>query len=171
MSNRILGSISYGVTVGAKTTRKYNVTTRSGIIMARKLADLQDVDLSNQSDQYVLMYDSETATYKSVNPDQVLSSAVISEPNQPGLPQEVIDYFSNVVSPQFRNLSDVDSTNEQNNYIIIYDSSTGKYTVKNPDEVLKASVTDPIQPGLPDEILDQLDVDLDNRIDFDGGEY
>jgi hypothetical protein len=171
MSNRILGSISYGVTVGAKTTRRYNVTTRSGIIMARKLADLQDVDLSNQSDQYVLMYDSESATYKSVNPDQVLSSAVVSEPNQPGLPQEVIDYFSNVVSPQFRSLSDVDSTNEQNNYIIIYDSSTGKYTVKNPDEVLRASVTDPIEPGLPDELIDQLDVDLDNRIDFDGGEY
>lgn len=170
MTNKILGSVSYGVRVGGQK-KKYNVTTRSGIIMARKLADLQDVDLSNQSDQYVLMYDSATATYKSVNPDQVLSSATISETNQPGLPQEVIDYFSNVVSPQFRNLSDVDSTNEQNNYIIIYDASTGKYTVKNPDEVLKASVTDPIQPGLPDEILDQLDVDLDNRIDFDGGSY
>ena len=171
MTNRILGSISYGVTVGRRTRRKYNVTTRSGIIMARKLADLQDVDLSNQSDQYVLMYDSATATYKSVNPDQVLTSAVISEPTQPGLPQDVIDYLSSILSPQFRSLSDVDATDEQNNYIIIYDAATGKYTVKNPDEVLKASVTDPIQPGLPDELIDQLDVDLDNRIDFDGGEY
>jgi len=171
MTNRILGSVSYGVKIPSIKAKKYNVTTRSGIIMARKLADLQDVDLSGISDQYVLMYDATTATYKAVNPDQVLSSATIGEPTQPGLPQEVIDYFSSVVSPQLRNLSDVDSSLERDKYIIIFDAATNKYTVKNPDEVLRAAVTDPVEPGLPDEILDQLDVDLDNRIDFDGGEY
>jgi hypothetical protein len=53
----------------------------------------------------------------------------------------------------------------------MFDQETNQYVAVNPDEVLRSAVTDPISPGLPDEFLDQLDTDLDNRIDFDGGEF
>ena len=69
-------------------------------------------------------------------------------------------------------LLDVDVSNVGDKYVIMYDSATGKYTAVNPDEVLSASsTTETTQPGLPDNFVDTLDVDLDDRIDLDGGTW
>ena len=52
----------------------------------------------------------------------------------------------------------------------MYNASTGKYTAVNPDEVLSASsTTETTQPGLPTDYKDQLDIDLDDKIDLDAG--
>jgi hypothetical protein len=66
---------------------------------------------------------------------------------------------------------DVDVSGVSDKYVIMYDASTGKYTAVNPDQVLSASVTEPTSPGLPQNFKDQLDVDLDDKIDLDGGEF
>ena len=68
-------------------------------------------------------------------------------------------------------LLDVDVSGVNDKYVIMYDASTQKYTAVNPDEVLSASTTEPIQPGLPSDFKDQLDVDLDDRIDLDAGNF
>ena len=68
-------------------------------------------------------------------------------------------------------LLDVDVSGVHDKYLIMYNASTQKYTAVNPDEVLSAAVTDPISPGMPSDFMDQLDVDLDNRIDVDAGTF
>ena len=68
-------------------------------------------------------------------------------------------------------LLDVDVTGVKDKYLIMYDSSTQKYTAVNPDDILSAAVTDTESPGLPSDFKDQLDVDLDNRIDIDAGTF
>ena len=74
-----------------------------------------------------------------------------------------------------RNLSellDVDVSGVGDKYVIMYDSTTGKYTAVNPDEVLSASsTTETTQPGLPADFLNTLDTDLDDRIDLDAGTW
>ena len=68
-------------------------------------------------------------------------------------------------------LLDVDVSGVGDKYVIMYDASTQKYTAVNPDEILSATVTDPTSPGLPTEFKDQLDTDLDDRIDLDAGTF
>lgn len=78
------------------------------------------------------------------------------------------------VLPMARTLADlldVDVTNVEDKYLIMYDSATKKYIAVNPDEILSAATTEPIQPGLPTDFKDQLDIDLDNRIDLDAGGF
>jgi hypothetical protein len=87
---------------------KTKATVASGVIMARTLDELLDVDVSGVGDKYVIMYDAATQKYKAVNPDEVLSAS---------------------------------------------------------------STTETTQPGLPTDFKDQLDIDLDDRIDLDGGTF
>jgi hypothetical protein len=68
-------------------------------------------------------------------------------------------------------LEDFDPSNVQDKYVIMYDAVTQKYITVNPDKVLQAATTEPVQPGLPNVFLDELDVQLDNRIDLDGGTF
>ena len=69
-------------------------------------------------------------------------------------------------------LLDVDVTGVSDKYVIMYDAKTKKYTAVNPDEVLSASsTTEPQQPGLPNDFVDTLDTDLDDRIDLDAGTF
>jgi hypothetical protein len=68
-------------------------------------------------------------------------------------------------------LLDVDVSNVNDKYVIMYNAVTQKYTAVNPDEVFSAATSEPIQPGLPNDFMDMLDTDLDNRIDFDGGSF
>jgi len=75
------------------------------------------------------------------------------------------------VAGSFQNLSDVNSTGVQDKYIVMYDAATQKYITVNPDEVLSAATTEPIQPGLPNDFVDKLDVDLDDKIDLDAGGF
>ena len=54
----------------------------------------------------------------------------------------------------------------------MYDAVSQTYKLVNPDKVLSsAAVTEPLQPGLPANFEDVLDVDLDNRIDLDAGSF
>ena len=76
------------------------------------------------------------------------------------------------VPASFSDLVDFDGTTVSDKYVIMYNASTGKYTAVNPDQVLSAaSSTETTQPGLPADFENVLDVDLDNRIDLDGGGF
>lgn len=70
-------------------------------------------------------------------------------------------------------LSDVLITGNPDNYVLMYDSGLQKWVNKNPDEVLSAAITDttPGYEGLPSNFENQLDIDLDNRIDLDAGSF
>lgn len=68
-------------------------------------------------------------------------------------------------------LLDVDVSGVHDKYLIMYNASTQKYTAVNPDEVLSAATTEPLSPGLPADFMNQMDVDLDNRIDLDAGTF
>lgn len=79
------------------------------------------------------------------------------------------------VSNRFEDLVDVDSSNVSDKYVVMYDSATQKYKLVNPDAVLNAAAgTETTQPGLvgyATTFLNQLDIDLDNRIDVDAGTF
>ena len=69
-------------------------------------------------------------------------------------------------------LSDVEISGANDKYVLMYDAASGKWKDKNPDEVLSAaSTTETIQPGLPTNFVDTLDVDLDDKIDLDAGTF
>ena len=69
-------------------------------------------------------------------------------------------------------LSDVDITGVGDKFVIMYNASTGKYTAVNPDAILSAaSSTETTQPGLPNDFINTLDTDLDDKIDLDGGGF
>jgi hypothetical protein len=72
------------------------------------------------------------------------------------------------------NLSDLDDVNisgVQNGYVLTYNSSTGQFVAANPDDILSSAVTDTNSPGLPQNFIDELDVDLDDKIDLDAGNF
>lgn len=84
---------------------------------------------------------------------------------------QTIEVTSNVALTSFNDLVDFDDTNKNNQYVIVYNSTTQKYELVNPDQVLSAATTEPIQPGLPSDFVNKLDVDLDDRIDLDAGTF
>lgn len=75
------------------------------------------------------------------------------------------------VAQNLGELLDVDVSGVSDKFVIMFDASTSKFTAVNPDEVLSAAVTEPTAPGLPNDFLDKLDVDLDDRIDLDAGTF
>lgn len=86
--------MTYIVRVSSKTP-KIKATVASGVIMARTLNELLDVDVSGVKDKYVLMYDSTTQKYKTVNPDDILSASSNTETTQPGLPGDFVNTLDN----------------------------------------------------------------------------
>lgn len=68
-------------------------------------------------------------------------------------------------------LSDVEISGNNDKYVLMYDAATGKWRDRNPDDVLSAATTEPNQPGLPADFENQLDIDLDNKIDLDAGTF
>jgi hypothetical protein len=69
-------------------------------------------------------------------------------------------------------LTDVEISGNNDKYVLMYDASTNKWRDVNPDVVLSAaSNTETTQPGLPQEFINTLDVDLDNKIDLDAGGF
>ena len=80
-----------------------------------------------------------------------------------------------IVSNRFRDLTDVSISglnSNNNNYPVVYNATTGKFVIVDPDTVLSAASTiSGPQPGLPNDFLNTLDVDLDNRIDLDAGTF
>lgn len=76
------------------------------------------------------------------------------------------------VPARFQDLIDFDQTNKNDKYVIMFNGATQKYELVNPDEVLSAAAsTELLQPGLPSDFENVLDVDLDNRIDVDAGTF
>jgi hypothetical protein len=88
-----------------------------------------------------------------------------------------VNYKTNLFSkieimPQNLNeLSDVQISGNNDKYLLMYDAASGKWKDVNPDSVLSAATTEPISPGLPADFENQLDVDLDNKIDLDAGTF
>lgn len=80
-----------------------------------------------------------------------------------------------IVAQNFTDLNDVSIENlstSNDNYPVVYNASLGKFVIVDPDSVLSAaSTTIGPQPGLPDDFVSTLDVDLDNRIDLDAGTF
>lgn len=80
---------------------------------------------------------------------------------------------------KFKDLIDFDDGNSGNGapdtFVLMYNATTEKWTAVNPDDILSASATDQYQTttsgqiGLPNEFLNVLDTDMDNRIDVDAG--
>ncbi len=75
------------------------------------------------------------------------------------------------VAGSLTDLNDFNPSGVQDKYLVMYDAATQKYVTVNPDVVLSSAVTDPISPGLPQDFIDTLDVDLDNKIDLDAGGF
>lgn len=78
------------------------------------------------------------------------------------------------VPASFIDLIDFDPKGNNDKYVLMYNSVTKKYEMVNPDEVLNAAASEPIQPGLvgyAQTFLDRLDKDMDNMIDVDAGGF
>lgn len=71
------------------------------------------------------------------------------------------------VPAQFSDLQDFNPSGLQDKYLIMYDATTQKYITVDPDVIL----TNATSGGLPATFVNQLDVDLDNKIDLDGGTF
>ena len=65
-------------------------------------------------------------------------------------------------------LGNIDISNVQDGYVLMYDLDTNKYIFVDPDEVLSKAVQD---DSLPEDFLNQLDIDLDDRVNLDSGEF
>ncbi len=82
--------------------------------------------------------------------------------------------FNITVEPiKLEELVDVQITGNPDKYVLMYDSNLQKWVNRNPDEVLSAATTDttPGYEGLPNNFINELDVDLDNKIDLDAGTF
>jgi hypothetical protein len=69
------------------------------------------------------------------------------------------------------NLSGVDNVdidNIQDGYILMYNDELQRYGFVDPDVLLSKAVEDDF---LPEDFLAKLDVDLDDRINLDAGEF
>lgn len=65
-------------------------------------------------------------------------------------------------------LGNIDITNVQDGYILMYDQTQQKYVFVNPDDILSKAVED---DTLPQDFIDKLDTELDNLINLDSGEF
>jgi len=69
-------------------------------------------------------------------------------------------------------LQDVDVTGLKDKHILMFDAASQKYKAVNPDTILSAaSNTELTQPGLPNDFINTLGVDLDDKIDLDAGTF
>ena len=76
------------------------------------------------------------------------------------------------VAGSLTDLDDFDPTGVQNNYIVMYNASLQKYVTVDPDTILVAAAsTEGTAPGLPQDFINKLDVDLDDKIDLDAGTF
>jgi hypothetical protein len=62
----------------------------------------------------------------------------------------------------------IDFTVLGDGYVLIYDEQNNKFVFVDPDTMLSKAVKDNF---LPQDFIDKLDVDLDDRIDLNSGEF
>lgn len=81
----------------------------------------------------------------------------------------VEDTASSLIVPGSRigDLGKVDTTNIQDNEVLMYNQEQQKLEFVNPDEVLEKSAED----GLPETFIDDVKDQIDEKIDIDFGEY
>lgn len=91
--------------------------------------------------------------------------------SQPKNYKTSFSYNLEIMPQTLDELFDVEISGTNDRYVLMYDAATGKWRDRNPDEVLSAATTEPIQPGLPADFENQLDIDLDDRIDLDAGTF
>ena len=71
--------------------------------VAKKLSDLNDISTTGAQNRWVLVYDEPSATFKFVNPDEVVDAAVGANtvpggaPTSDGLSSDTIDYLDTVL--------------------------------------------------------------------------
>lgn len=75
-----------------------------------------------------------------------------------------------VVAENLSDLADVSVSNlgGSDNYVMVYSATLGKYTLVPADNVLSSAVED---NQLPTDFINQLDTDLDDKIDLDAGTF
>jgi hypothetical protein len=66
-------------------------------------------------------------------------------------------------------LGNIDIENVEDGYVLMYDLEQNLYKFVDPDEVLSKATT--TNNGLPQDFLNKLDEDLDDRINLDSGEF
>ena len=91
--------------------------------------------------------------------------------SQPSSYKTTFSYSVEIMPQNLDDLIDVEISGNNDKYVLMYDAPTNKWRDVNPDEVLSAATTEPIQPGLPADFENQLDIDLDDRIDLDAGTF
>ena len=74
-----------------------------------------------------------------------------------------------VDSDNLDGLGDIDTDGIQDGYVLMYNANQNQYTFVDPDEVLSKATT--TNNGLPQDFIDKLDTDLDDRIDLDAGGF
>jgi hypothetical protein len=91
--------------------------------------------------------------------------------SQPSNYKTSFNYSIEIMPQNLDELSDVQISGSNDKYVLMYDAALGKWRDVNPDDVLSAATTEPIQPGLPADFENQLDIDLDDRINLDAGTF
>jgi hypothetical protein len=65
-------------------------------------------------------------------------------------------------------LGNIDITNVADGYVLMYNAELQKYVFVDPDVVLSKAVED---DSLPQDFINKLDIDLDDLIDLDSGQF
>tara|TARA_Y100000004_G_scaffold60691_1_gene67856 strand:+ start:316 stop:606 length:291 start_codon:yes stop_codon:yes gene_type:complete len=75
-----------------------------------------------------------------------------------------------VVAENLSELADVSVSNlaGSDKFVLAYNASLAKFELIPADSVLTNAAADAV---LPDSFVNQLDVDLDNKVDLDGGSF
>lgn len=75
-----------------------------------------------------------------------------------------------VVAEFLSDLADVSVSNlpAKDNYVMTYNATLGKYVLVPADQVLQSAAAD---AELPQQFVQQLDIELDNKIDLDAGTF
>lgn len=87
-----------------------------------------------------------------------------------GLNSFSVSVEKTIVADKLSELSDVSVSDLPNKdqYVLVYNATSQKYQLVPADDVLVTAASD---QNLPQTFIDQLDVDLDDRIDVDGGSF
>ena len=86
-----------------------------------------------------------------------------------------LSYDIEIMPQTLDELTDVEISGTNDKYVLMYDANIQRIKFVNPDEVLNAAAeTETTQPGLvgfTTSFLNELDINLDNKIDIDGGQF
>ena len=143
------------------TSTKYNsfaITIVNALIgkLRMELDKLNTSSLTEGRNYYdVFVTDLNGRTFKVIEGESIVYETTSTVEGEP------------VLTTNFGSIS-VDTSSVQDGYVLMYDQDIQLYRFVDPDVVLERSVRD---NSLPEDFLQQLDVDLDDRIDMDSGSF